>query len=238
MNIPLSPRLRLCCGFVCPGERVADVGADHGYLGIWLLQQGIASRVIASDIGEGPLSAAIANAKKYGCADKMTFCLSDGVQNIPRDFDTLVCAGMGAETMISILSGGPWLQDPKYRLILQCQTKTHLLRRYLSETGWRIMEESVVRDGRFLYTAMEVEWRPGYTLLTPGEWFFPPALLENPAVCLPEYFQRTVNTLRKIVDGRGEQAEPELVQALAELDELAKDPNLDFLTEVRYDDCE
>ena len=235
MNIPLSPRLRLCCGFIYPGDRVADVGTDHGYLGIWLLQQGIASHVIASDIGEGPLSAALANAKKFGYTDKMTFCLSDGVQNIPRDFDTLVCAGMGAETMISILSNGPWLRDSRYRLVLQCQTKTHLLRRYLSENGWHITEESVVRDGRFLYTAMEVEWRPGYTL-TPGEWFFPPALLENPAECVPEYFQRTVNTLRKIVEGRGEHAEAELVEALSQLDALGNE--LTFLTEVKYDDCE
>ena len=235
MNIPLSPRLRLCCGFICPGDRVADVGTDHGYLGIWLLQQGIASHVIASDIGEGPLSAAVANAKKYGYTDKMTFCLSDGVQNIPHDFDTLVCAGMGAETMISILSNGPWLRSKQYRLILQCQTKTHLLRRFLSENGWRITEESVVRDGRFLYTAMEVEWHPGYTL-TPGQWFFPPALLENPAECVPEYFQRTVNTLRKIVDGRGENAEPELVEALSQLEALGTE--LTFLTEVKYDDCE
>ena len=235
MNIPLSPRLRLCCGFICPGDRVADVGTDHGYLGIWLLQQGIASHVIASDIGEGPLSAAVANAKKYGYTDKMTFCLSDGVQNIPHDFDALVCAGMGAETMISILSNGPWLRSKQYRLILQCQTKTHLLRRFLSENGWRITEESVVRDGRFLYTAMEVEWHPGYTL-TPGQWFFPPALLENPAECVPEYFQRTVNTLRKIVDGRGENAEPELVEALSQLDALGTE--LTFLTEVKYDDCE
>ena len=235
MNIPLSPRLRLCCGFIYPGDRVADVGTDHGYLGIWLLQQGIASHVIASDIGEGPLSAAVANAKKYGYTDKMTFCLSDGVQNIPHDFDTLVCAGMGAETMISILSNGPWLRDSRYRLVLQCQTKTHLLRRFLSENGWHITEESVVRDGRFLYTAMEVEWRPGDTL-TPGEWFFPPALLENPAECVPEYFQRTVNTLRKIVEGRGEHAEPELVEALSQLDALGNE--LTFLTEVKYDDCE
>ena len=235
MNIPLSPRLRLCCGFIYPGDRVADVGTDHGYLGIWLLQQGIASHVIASDIGEGPLSAAVANAKKFGYTDKMTFCLSDGVQNIPQDFDTLVCAGMGAETMISILSNGPWLRSNQYRLVLQCQTKTHLLRRYLSENGWHITEESVVRDGRFLYTAMEVEWRPGYTL-TPGEWFFPPALLENPAECVPEYFQRTVNTLRKIVEGRGEHAEPELVEALSQLDALGNE--LTFLTEVKYDDCE
>ena len=66
MNISLSPRLLTCCNFICPGDRVADVGTDHGYLGIWLLQQGIASSVIASDIVPGPLSAAERNVEKYG----------------------------------------------------------------------------------------------------------------------------------------------------------------------------
>ena len=56
---------------------------------------------------EEVVAAAIANAQKYGYTDKMTFCLSDGVQNVPHDFDTMVCAGMGAETMISILSAAP-----------------------------------------------------------------------------------------------------------------------------------
>ena len=58
MKIPISARLLACCNFIAPGDRVADVGTDHGYLGIWLLQQGIASSVIASDIVPGPLSAA------------------------------------------------------------------------------------------------------------------------------------------------------------------------------------
>jgi tRNA (adenine22-N1)-methyltransferase len=237
MKLPLSPRLRACCNFIIPGSRVADVGTDHGYLGIWLLLEGVARSVIASDVVPGPLSAAQRNAQKYGVADRMEFCLSDGVTAVPRDFDCLVCAGMGADTIISILSAAPWLRSSAYRLVLQCQSKTPMLRRYLSDTGWRITEESAVRDGKFIYTAMEVLWQPGYHL-TPGEWFFPPALLENPAECVPEYFQRTVNTLRKIVMGRGEHAEPELVQALTQLDKLAKDPNLNFLTEVNYDDCE
>ena len=156
MKLPISERLLACCNFVCKGDRVADIGCDHGYLGIHLLTGCIASHMIEADVAPGPLESARRNAKKYGVETAMTFCLSDGVQNVPHDFDTLVCAGMGAETMISILSAAPWLRDPKYRLILQCQTKTHLLRRYLSENGWCITEESAVRDGKFIYTAMEV----------------------------------------------------------------------------------
>ncbi|MBQ7026431.1 MAG: SAM-dependent methyltransferase, partial [Peptococcaceae bacterium] len=124
MKIPLSSRLRACCDLIKKGERVADIGCDHGYLGIYLLKNGIASAVIASDINECPLQSAVRNSEKFGVRDKMTFCLSNGVENIPRDFDTLVCAGMGADTMISILSSAPWLKDGQYRLILQCQSKT------------------------------------------------------------------------------------------------------------------
>ena len=218
MHIPLSKRLQVCCGFVAPGDRVADIGCDHGYLSIYLLTNGIASSVIASDINEQPLQSAVKNAEKYGVREKIQFFLSDGVKNIPRDFDTLVCAGMGADTMVSILGSAPWLKDKQYRLILQCQSKTPQLRQYLSENGWRITEESVLRDGRFLYTVMEVYYEPEYPRLTEGEWYFPPALMENPGVELPEYFQRVLFSLRRAINGRGENADPIMEKALNELE--------------------
>lgn len=228
MHIPLSPRLQVCAGLVVPGDRVADIGCDHGYLSIYLLKNNIASAVIASDIREMPLQSAMRNAEKYGVQDKISFHLSDGVQSIPRDFDTLVCAGMGADTMISILDAAPWLHTEQYRLILQCQSKTPMLRQYLSEQGWRITEESVVRDGRFLYTIMEVLWQPDYPRLTVGEWYFPPALLENPARELPEYYRWVVDSLRIATSYTDD---TEKLQALQELEALAQDAALTWLKE-------
>ena len=195
MKLPISDRLLACAGFVCQGDRVADVGCDHGYLSIHLLTSGIAKSCIASDINEQPLLSAVRNAEKYGVRDRMTFHLSDGVRNIPRDFDTLVCAGMGADTMVSILEAAPWLRSTQYRLILQCQSKTPMLRQYLSQQGWSITEESVLRDGRFLYTIMEVRWEPDYPMLTEAECYFPPALLVNPSPDLKAYFQWVVRGL-------------------------------------------
>ena len=234
MNLPLSKRLFVCCGFVCHGDRVADIGCDHGYLGIHLLREGIARSVIAADVNEMPLQCAIRNAEKYGVRDKMTFYLSNGVSNIPREFDTLVCAGMGADTIISILDAAIWLRSTQYRLILQCQSKTPILRRYLSDNGWRITEESVLRDGRFLYTVMEVYWQPQYPRLTVGQWYFPPALLENPGPELPEYYRDVSFRLRRAIHGQGVNADPILVEAL---NELETDPDLIWLKEKHNDNC-
>ena len=229
MKLSISSRLLACAGFVAPGDRVADIGCDHGYLSIHLLTNGIASVVIASDINEGPLQSAVRNAEKYGVRDKIRFFLSDGVRNIPRDFDTLVCAGMGGDTMIHILESAPWLKNAQYRLILQCQSKTPMLRRYLSETGWIIRDEIVLKDGRFLYTVMEVLWMPGNPI-TAGEWYFSPAIQENhPTAESAAYYHWVVQGLRIKLAGQGEKADPELREALEELEQLPNNPNLTWL---------
>lgn len=226
MKIPLSRRLAVCAGYIRPGERVADIGCDHGYLAIHLLKNGGAASVIAADINEGPLQSAMTNAEKFGVREQIEFCLSDGVQKIPRDFDVMVCAGMGADTMVSILEAAPWLKSTQYRLILQCQSKTPLLRRFLSDAGWRIAEETVLRDGRFLYTIMEVWWQPEYPKLTEAECYFPPALLENPSPVLPEYYRWVVGGLELAANHRHD---PEMEQILLQLQVLAQREELRFL---------
>ena len=220
MKLPLSDRLLACCGFVRPGDRVADVGCDHGYLSIHLLQTGIASHVYASDVRQGPLSSAKRNAEAYGVTRDIDFFLSDGVRSLPRDFDTLVCAGMGGDTMVSILSDAPWLQSERYRLILQCQRKPPTLRRYFSESGWEITRETVLRDGRFLYTVMEVLWQPEAAKLTAGQWYFSPALLKCTAPETGEYYRWVADGLRLAVRHRPDE---ENQQALAELEAMKEE---------------
>ena len=225
MKLPISPRLLACCEYIAPGSRVADVGCDHGYLAIHLLQSGKARSVIASDIKEGPLRSAMENAEKYGVREQISFHLSDGVKSIPRDFDTLVCAGMGGDTMISILEAAPWLQSENYRLILQCQSKTPMLRQYLSEKGWCIERETVLRDGRFLYTVMAVRYSPGETL-TPGQCYLSPALLLSRDEALGDYYRWVVGGLELATAHRNE---PGLQDALRELQQLPQ--NYPFLEE-------
>ena len=200
MKLPLSNRLLTCCQFVHPGDRVADIGCDHGYLGIYLLKNGIASSVIASDVNESPLHSAVINAHKFGVQDQISFHLSDGLRNVPRDFDCLVCAGMGADTMISILEAAPWIRNPKYRLVLQCQSKRPELRKYLSAAGFSISRETLAKDGKFIYPVMEVSYAPGGTL-APWEYYITPQLLEDNSPLLPEFLARVIRGLEESSKG-------------------------------------
>ena len=219
MQMNLSPRLLSCAELVRPGSRVADIGCDHGYLGIYLLKKNIASYVVASDINPGPLASAVRNGEKYGLSDRISFHLSAGVSKVPKDFDTLICAGMGADTIISVLEDAPWLRNEQYRLILQCQSKTALLRKYLWENGWDIPRERAVRDGRFVYTVMEV-CRGSFTPKNAGELYFSPALSANDTPETKEYLARLIRTLNLSVTGKGENADETEIQALNALKKL------------------
>ncbi len=222
MNISLSSRLQACAGFVCQGDRVADIGCDHGYLGIHLLTKGIARSMIEADINEGPLQSARQNAEKYGVADKMQFYLSDGLKNIPRDFDCMVCAGMGADTMMHILEAAPWLKSEKYRLILQCQSKRPELRKYLYASGFAITRETLAQDGKFIYPIMEVIYRPSEAL-SPGQYYITPALLQDNSPLLPDFLARVKQGLQVSVEGlarTGGEKYGEFKTVLAELEKV------------------
>ena len=219
MKLPISDRLLACAQFIQKGHRVADIGCDHGYLSIHLLTQGIATSCIAADVNEGPLQSAMRNARKYGVANKMEFCLSDGLRCLPQDFDTMVCAGMGADTMIHILSDAPWLKNEAYTMVLQCQSKTPMLRKFLSDNGWAICRESVLRDGRFLYTIMEVRYAPDAPRLTDSQCHFSPALLNQNSPDLPAYYQWVTEGLRIAVTHQDDPAKKELLRQLEALAE-------------------
>ncbi len=221
MKLPLSERLLACASFVPQGSRVADIGCDHGYLGIHLLTSGIATSMIESDINEAPLQSALRNAHKYGVADKMTFYQSDGVRNIPRDFDVLVCAGMGADTMIHILESAPWLKDCRYRLILQCQSKRPELRKYLYTNGFSIARETLAQDGKFIYPITEVVYRPAESL-SPAQYHITPMLLADNSPLLPVFLERVCYGLQVSVDGLSRTGGEKYEEYKAILEELKK----------------
>ena len=146
----LQPRLQLLSELIPENARLADIGTDHGYLPVALIQQGKIQSAIASDIGEEPLEHAKRTAEEYGISG-IDFRLCSGLDGIsPKEADTVVIAGMGGETMISILSAAPWTRE-NMLLLLQPMTKIEDLRRWLGENGYDFEKERLVWDKGNLY---------------------------------------------------------------------------------------
>ncbi len=150
----LSKRLAAVASLLEGTGRVLDVGTDHGYLPVWLAQRGTAVRIAASDLRRGPLSRAMQSAEEYGVAEKIEFFLSDGLRSIDSGFDEIVAAGMGGETVISILEPAPWTKSA--RLVLQPQSKQEELCAWLMEHGYAPLDALLAEEGGKLYTILAV----------------------------------------------------------------------------------
>lgn len=149
--VVLSERLRTVAGMVTGGNRVCDVGCDHGFVPIYLVQQGISPGVLAMDLREGPLRAAREHVSAYGLDDKIETRLSDGLHNYTAgEADSLICAGMGGGLMIRILEAEREKTDSFQELVLQPQSEIERFRRFLRESGYRILdEEMLAEDGKY-----------------------------------------------------------------------------------------
>ena len=201
------------------GSRAADVGTDHGYIPAWLIQQGICEHVIASDIKPGPLQTAVNTAKSAGVDDKIDFRLCSGLDAYkPDEFDTAVIAGMGGETVISILEACPWTKDKK--LIIQPQSKLPELRRWMNKNGFAIEDAELVYDTGRIYLVWTV--RGGYND-EKDSVLIDRQLLEKRDPLLGAYLDGIIKRELKILKGmeRGAQvSDEELAAHRKMLDEL------------------
>lgn len=151
--IHLSRRLQAIADMVTPGNVVADVGCDHGFLAIWLVEQGIAPKVIATDVRRGPLAAAEAHVEERGLSAYIETRLSDGLEKYsPGEAGTLVCAGMGGRLMQSILLKNADVTRAFRELILQPQSELRQFRIFLREQGFVVTDENILcEDGKYYF---------------------------------------------------------------------------------------
>ncbi|MBR6874655.1 MAG: SAM-dependent methyltransferase, partial [Ruminococcus sp.] len=102
----------LACARLVRGSRAADVGTDHGYLPMYLVQNGICESALACDINEKPLASARENIEKAGLSDKIGVYLSDGLGSVPCEGITdVIVAGMGGELIADIISRANWIKQ-------------------------------------------------------------------------------------------------------------------------------
>ncbi len=147
-SIKLSDRLLAIAQLVPTSGGVADVGTDHGYIPVWLAQNGHQGRLFATDIKKAPLGHAKQTAVEYGQKDKIDFHLCDGLSALNgEDISTVIIAGMGGENIAEILSAAHWTKENEALIILQPMSKASFLRKWLFENGYKVLSEQLIDDG-------------------------------------------------------------------------------------------
>ena len=149
----LSKRLNAVAGQITIGNTVADIGTDHGYIPIYLTLNDLSQKTFAMDVNEGPLMRAQDNIRKYNVEDKVITRLSDGLNGLAEgEAQSIVIAGMGGLLTIRILTDGEAVAKSADELILSPHSDVHLVREYLANSGYNIVnEDMVLEDGKFYF---------------------------------------------------------------------------------------
>ena len=193
--IELSNRLNTIASLVPYSDDIADVGTDHGYLAVWLLQNQRAKHVFATDIHAGPLARAKQTASEHDMLDGMTFHLCDGLQFPDAEKSgAVILAGMGGETILSILQAAPWTWE-NTDLILQPQSKQPVLFSWLREHGIGLCSAMLCRDAGKLYFAVRA--RGGTDTASSLE----DLLLKSHDPLLPQYLGAEIKRIERALAG-------------------------------------
>ena len=155
----LKPRLKVIADEIAglgSQDTVIDIGTDHAYLPIWLIQQDICAYVVATDIRQGPLNKAYVNVKKTALEDRIQLVCGDGLQAVPDGLSgsVVVMAGMGGLLLSKlVLAGIDKLRDARM-LILQPMNSQEVLRQELVAMGVHIGYERLVQEDRRVYNIL------------------------------------------------------------------------------------
>ncbi len=196
----LTPRLRMIADLVPPSDTVCDIGTDHGYIAIYLAKKGIAKKVIAADIKQGPLNQAEKNIALFNASDAVETRLSNGFENIGQsEADCAIIAGMGGETIAEILKNEKGCKH----FVLQMQTAHRDLREYLSENGFVIEKEAIAQEGRKMYTALLCTRGEKYSLTEVEKEIGPLLIKEKPSL-FHDYVKYRLYEIESILEKMGE----------------------------------
>ena len=200
-NIQLSKRLSAIGEMVTEGNRLVDVGCDHGYLPVYLVMNHRIPGAIAADVGKGPLERAREHICRYHMQNYIETRLCDGLSGISvGEGDTLVIAGMGGPLMEKILSYNPEVRDSFQELILQPQSDIPHFRHFLMSNGYRITEEKMILEDSKFYPMMKaIRDQKRNESWTPLEEMFGKYLLQEKNPVLQQFLQRELRIRQNIL---------------------------------------
>lgn len=186
--------------FVTPGNRLADVGTDHGYIPIALRLEGVIPSALAMDVNPGPLERAKEHIQQFHLETDIHTRLSDGVQSLcPGEADSVLIAGIGGALTVKILTEGEEVLKTVQELILQPQSEIDKVRSYLLTHGYCITQEAMVYEEGKYYPAMKAV-HGEMSLWQEAELQYGKYLLQEKHPILKQYLEEKLEQCEKILE--------------------------------------
>jgi Predicted SAM-dependent methyltransferase len=202
----LSKRLQAVYQMVDANTRVADIGSDHAYLPVELIEEKVANYAIAGEVAKGPMSRSKEDVEKFGLSDKIDVRLGDGLAVIKADdlIDTVVIAGMGGILIQSILTNATEEQLSHVKtLVLQPNIGEPLVRRWLVENNFKIIDEDIVEEDHHVYEIIKAEKVTEPVTLTDAEFLMGPVLMKKKTPTFVAKWEHKLNGYHKAVANMG-----------------------------------
>ena len=191
----ISKRLELVASFVPQGAVLLDVGSDHAYLPIELVERGQIETAIAGEVVEGPYQSAVKNVEAHGLKEKIQVRLANGLAAFEEEdqVSVITIAGMGGRLIATILEEGLDKLSNIQRLILQPNNREDDLRIWLQDHNFQIVAESILEEAGKFYEILVVE--AGQMKLSASDVRFGPFLSKEVSPVFIKKWQKEADKL-------------------------------------------
>ncbi len=205
-------RLRAAAEMIAPANIMADIGADHAYLPVYLLKTGRIKKAFISDIHAGPLANARKTAAKYGVTAQCEFFCGDGLTPLSgRRIDAVAVCGMGGQLIQRLISQDIIAVQKIPQIILQPMSSAAELTEYVMSAGFALKEERILRDGHLFYRMMKITYTGSAAVYEDRfDYEYPPVLIAAGDSVMHEFLSFRAALYKKILagikqssDGRG-----------------------------------
>ncbi|HFI0429144.1 TPA: tRNA (adenine(22)-N(1))-methyltransferase TrmK [Streptococcus suis] len=195
METKLSRRLEAVASYVPQGARLADVGSDHAYLPLFLVEQGRIDVAIAGEVVQGPYQSALQNVEQAGQSDKISVRMANGLAAVELDdqVSTVTIAGMGGRLIAEILEDGKDKLGSVKRLVLQPNNREDDVRHWLVEHDFQLVAEEILEENDKIYEILVAE--KGNVGLTADQLRFGPYLLEEQSATFQKKWLKELDKL-------------------------------------------
>ncbi len=196
----LSNRMLMVAGIIKPCDVIFDIGTDHCYLPIYLIQKKICNKAVATDIRKGPIKIAKKNICIFEMEENIEAFVSEGINHVDTDAD-IVISGMGADVIISILNNDLNIAKSASQIVIQCQSRTERLRAFFWDNGFEITDEVLTAEKNKVYNAFNARYIGKIQKYTKIDTIASKLLVKNQNPMLSDYIASYIQKLDDMISG-------------------------------------